>query len=211
MISSLLLRSSNVQEEYFISTRDAKAPWNIWKVTDAPDLPHRVLSRPSTRWNYHYSHRANILPSRQRRIQRRISETDTTKASSWLKRSILGTIFWEEQEMISKQSTYFFTAHILKWTIYATIQLSLLYIFLSSFPTLWGLWGAAGEGSWRIGTSREPMAPNSRDVQLPARTVTSSALREVPSLCADNRTPLTPSNVVRKNDKILGNNEGEIF
>lgn len=149
MISSLLLRSSNVQEEYFISTRDAKAPWNIWKVTDAPDLPHRVLSRPSTRWNYHYSHRANILPSRQRRIQRRISETDTTKASSWLKRSILGTIFWEEQEMISKRSTYFFTAHILKWTIYATIQLSLLYIFLSSFPTLWGLWGAAGEGSWR--------------------------------------------------------------
>ena len=195
MISSLLLRSSNVQEEYFISTGDAKAPWNIWRVTDAPDLPHRVLSRPSTRWNYHYSHRANILRSRQRRIQRRISETDTTKASSWLKRSILGSIFWEEQEMISKRSTYFFTAHIQKWTIYANIQLSLLYIFLSSFPTLCCFEGRRGSAPDAVGTPREPMAPNSRDVPLPARNVTSSALRGLPSLSEDDRNAF---NAVRR-------------
>lgn len=96
LISNLLLGSSNIQEEYFIPTQDAKARCNIWEAIDDPYLPHRVQSHPSTRWNYHYSHRANILPTGQKRILRRISETDTTKASSWPKRSILSVIksYW---------------------------------------------------------------------------------------------------------------------
>lgn len=151
-ISSLLLGSSNIQEEYFIPTQGAKARCNIWEAIDDPYLPHRVQSHPSTRWNYHYSHRANILPTGQKRILRRISETDTTKASSWPKRSILAIIFWEEyEELIGKWSKYFFTEHTnMNYLYYHSmmyIQFSLC-IFSASFftPFLGGAGRAWGRG-----------------------------------------------------------------
>lgn len=96
LISGLFLGSSHVQEEYSIPTQDAKGQWNTWDVMSGPDLPHRVQSRPCTRWHSHYSHRANILLSGRERIQRRRSEIDTAQAFSLLKRSILVSMFWEE-------------------------------------------------------------------------------------------------------------------
>lgn len=93
LISGLFLGSSNVQEEYSIPTQDAKGQCHMRDVVSVLDLPHRVQSRPHTRRNSRYSHRANILPSGRERIRRRMSETDTAQAFSLLRRSILVNVF----------------------------------------------------------------------------------------------------------------------
>jgi len=60
-------------------------------------------------------------------------------------------------------------------------------IYLSSFPTLCDFGGLRGRAPDAVWTPREQMVPDSRNEQLLARTVTSSALRELLSLSENNR------------------------